>query len=215
MSGKPDVHIGQRLGRWTVIGELKQGNDWCWKALCLCDCGTERVVRIKSMLAGESRSCGCYHREAAADANRRHGGCTTRLYRAWKNMRTRCESPKNKHYQNYGGRGIFVCAEWQDFAAFQDWALSSGYDDSLTIERIDNDGNYEPHNCCWVTLAEQHLNKRTNHLLTAFGETKTITEWARDRRCSVKYNTIITRLNHGASPENAVALPAYHNEAWS
>jgi len=100
--------------------------------------------------------------------------------------------------------GIRVCEEWNDFSIFRDWALSHGYAEDLTIERIDNDGNYEPSNCKWITRLAQARNKRNNHVLTIWGETKCVKDWSMDSRCRVAYTTFKTRIERGWDPEKAL-----------
>lgn len=119
---------------------------------CKCACGRTSIVPSGDLLSGHTRSCGCLHTEMFR--HRTHSGCGTRLYRIWKNMHTRCENPKYHHWHRYGGRGVRICDEWKDFSTFRDWALSHGYVDNMTIDRIDNDGNYDPWNCQWITQSE-------------------------------------------------------------
>lgn len=107
-----------------------------------------------------------------------HGLGKSRLYNVWKTMRRRCNSPTANKYKNYGGRGIKVCNEWQEFPLFYEWAMANGYADNLTIDRIDNDGDYCPENCRWATNKEQARNRRSNHLITYQGETHTLIEWS-------------------------------------
>ena len=129
----------------------------------------------------------------------------TRIYRIWQLMKRRCNSPTCKSYKDYGGRNISICDEWNDFRNFKTWALEYGYADNLTIERIDVDGNYCPENCKWIPRAAQAWNKSNSHFLTAFGETKTIGEWATSS--GLKYDTIERRINaYGWSPEDAVSI---------
>lgn len=136
-----------------------------------------------------------------------HGGKGTRIYRIWMKMRRRCSDPSEDNYLRYGGRGITVCDEWRDsFAAFRDWAIANGYADDLTIDRIDNDGNYEPSNCRWATRKTQQNNTRRNHYITANGLTLTVAEWS--ERTGIKYDTLQTRLKKGWNPEKAVSTPA-------
>jgi hypothetical protein len=137
-----------------------------------------------------------------------HGQSNTRLHRIWKTMKSRCGNPNFDMYRHYGARGIAVCPEWQEsFIAFRDWSLANGYADDLSIDRIDNDGNYEPSNCQWVDRLTQNRNRRDNTMVTAFGETKAISAWADDPRCAVKYKTLVTRLQRWADAEQAITLP--------
>lgn len=132
-------------------------------------------------------------------------GKDSRLLRIHHHMRSRCNCSTDANYKNYGGRGITVCQEWNDdYVAFLNWALSNGYADHLTIERINNDGPYAPDNCRWATQYEQSHNQRTNVFATAWGETKTISEWARDPRCLVSRKGLHHRLNKGFSAEDAM-----------
>lgn len=124
------------------------------------------------------------------------------------NMRKRCYNPKNKGYKNYGGRGIKVCQEWMKLENFFNWAIRNGYESHLTIDRIDNNGNYEPSNCRWVTKKEQNQNTRDNINITAWNETKCVSEWVRDKRCQVgSYTAILYRIKIGCTPEEAISLP--------
>lgn len=132
-----------------------------------------------------------------------HGKRKTRLYRIWTNMKTRCINPNDPHFERYGRRGITVCDEWKnDFKAFYDWSMSNGYADDLTIDRIDNNGNYEPSNCRWVTVKEQNQNKRNVILITYDGETHTVTEWA--RKLNLGHDTIRQRYHKGWTPEQCL-----------
>lgn len=132
-----------------------------------------------------------------------HGKQPARLYRIWANMKGRCTNPNADNYHFYGGRGIKVCDEWQDFVPFRDWSVSNGYADNLTLDRINNDGNYEPYNCRWETQLNQCNNTRRNHWLTFRGETHTISEWA--RIIGMKADTLERRINaHGWSVEKAL-----------
>lgn len=166
--GKPIDLTGQRFGRLVVIGrslESKHG-EATW--LCQCDCGNTSIVRGSYLRGGNTQSCGCYGHELSVRGERRRthsgsrdGGKKRRLYRIWIAMKTRCYNHNSKNYKNYGGRGITICAEWlHDFAAFRDWAMSCGYQDDLSIDRINVDGNYCPDNCRWATRKEQRHNRR-------------------------------------------------------
>ncbi len=120
-------------------------------------------------------------------------GCSSKLYCAWKHMKERCYSKNCKDYKNYGERGIVVCEEWKnDYLSFKKWSLANGYAPSLTLDRIDVDGNYDPSNCRWTTWKEQANNKRNLRLITFNGETKTLTEWA--TITGIRLTTLYMRL---------------------
>lgn len=133
----------------------------------------------------------------------------TPLYNAWINMRQRCVNSFNPKYSRYGGRGIIVCDEWNNFKAFENWSLSNGYKPGLTLNRRDNNGDYTPNNCEWTTFKAQSNNTRRNVRLTVDGETKTVIQWAEDRRCLVDAQTIYKRLNNGWVARDAVLQPLY------
>lgn len=143
---------GQRYGILTVVSMAgHQGDAITWN--CLCDCGKTSVVQGKNLQSGATRSCGCQHVK--------HQKTGTRLYRIWNGMKSRCSNSTHPGYSHYGGRGITVCDEWKNSSkAFFEWALANGYEDHLTIDRIDVNGNYEPSNCRWVTQRVQCSNKR-------------------------------------------------------
>lgn len=154
---------GQEFGLWKVTTQA--GNAARGAALwnCVCGCGTERAVIGADLRNGKTRSCGCLiNEQRLGDMNRTHGKSGSRLHMAWKNMRGRCFNKNRPQFADYGGRGITVCEDWSSFQNFEKWALSAGYEDALTIERVDVDGNYEPSNCTWATRAVQNSNRRFN-----------------------------------------------------
>ena len=168
--GKVIDIVGHRFGRLTVIEQVgftkpnKYGNRYAiWK--CKCDCGNY-VERSTDIIKKGKSSCGCKNKEILkkmSDRNVTHNMTHSRLYRIYKGMIGRCYYPCSQRYNAYGGRGIKVCDEWKnDRAKFFDWALSNGYSDDLTIERIDVNGDYCPQNCCWIPKREQYKNKQSN-----------------------------------------------------
>lgn len=149
---------GQFFGKWRVIEQYGNTRHGCARWLCVCACGEQRPVLGQDLRAGKSKSCGCDgSRSHIGNRAKKHGATGTRLHRIWVNMRKRCRDINDKRY---GGRGIRICPEWDKFTTFQSWALETGYSDSLSIERIDVNGNYTPDNCCWATPQQQSENRR-------------------------------------------------------
>jgi len=161
---------GQTFGRLVIKGAAPKENGQL-RHLCQCACGKTTTATTYALTSGRTISCGCARSKAAET----HGLSGSREYRIWHDMHRRCRDPKNKNYASYGERGIRVCDDWSSFDAFyRDMGPANG----LTLDRIDNDGNYEPGNCAWATLEAQARNRRNNRLLTHGGETKCLTEWA-------------------------------------
>lgn len=199
------VQIGEKYGRLTVLDNT-QG---CYKILCKCDCGVIKTYQSGNLKSGATRSCGCLKN---LGNNLKHGDRHTRLYKIWKAMRERCNTKSCSAYKNYGARGIKVCSEWNDYLTFKEWALSSGYTDELTIDRINVNDNYEPSNCRWATYKNQANNTRHNHFVTFNNETKTISEWA--DILGVKPHLILNRIRRGWSVEDALFLPANSTKSY-
>ena len=186
---------GHRFGRLTVLEFVeRRGRYPYWK--CVCDCGNVVIKPGYSMLQGNTKSCGCLAQEHSKKAKfRKHKYKNDRVYSVWRAMLSRCENPNNLGFQRYGGRGICICDEWKDPEIFAEWALSHGFKDGYSIERINNDGPYCPENCRFATTKEQANNRCTNVFVEYNGERKTITEWA--EQTSVSANTLFYRYRHG------------------
>lgn len=194
---------GQKFGRLTVLERdcLEPKGRVRW--ICECSCGNYATVASSDLIKNHTQSCGCIHREMMKNKQFKHGLGGTRLYGIWRGMKSRCYNKKRKCYDRYGGRGITVCDEWlNDFESFYNWSLANGYRDDLTIDRIDVNGNYEPSNCRWADIKTQANNTSKNHMITAFGQTMTMKEWA--RKTGINYYTLNTRLRSGLSPEEAL-----------
>ncbi|MFB6873719.1 hypothetical protein [Streptomyces sp. NPDC056323] len=200
----PKINLtGQRFGRLVVIAEAgRQDRKVTW--LCRCDCGTESTVRGANLRSGHTTSCGCWKRERIVEASRTHGQSSSRLYKIWRGMVRRTSDPNNPDYARYGGRGISVCEDWRK--SFEAFARDMGKrPEGMTLDRIDNDGNYEPSNCRWSTATEQARNKRSNRLLTYAGQTLPISVWA--EHTGIRGHTISSRIRCGWSVERALTVP--------
>jgi hypothetical protein len=156
-----EINLKNKIfGRWKVLSFSKTDKNGTRFWLCKCKCGTIRDVRYQALIKKMSQSCGCLHKELASKANKTHGETKTRLCQIWYGIRKRIFNPNDCEYHNYGGRGIKLCKEWQEFIPFKKWALNNGYKDNLSIERKDFNGNYCPKNCSWIPMREQGLNRR-------------------------------------------------------
>lgn len=208
----------QKFGKLTALYRVQDyvspsGNRKT-RWMCLCDCGNYAIAQASQLKSGNTKSCGCRKIEAAkenAAKNVKHGEIHTRLYGIWAGIKARCYGPYMQDYKNYGGRGITMCDEWRyNYVAFRDWALSHGYRDDLTIDRIDVNGNYCPENCRWITVKEQCNNTRVNRYITIDGVTKTKTQWA--EQYGMSQETLGYRLDHlGMDIEEALTAPVENN----
>ena len=149
------VIIGNKYNHLTVLQEVehKQGRGVHKRYLCQCDCGRQKIVQSNHLLCGTVQSCGCLVKK--------HLESNSNLYDTWINIKQRCYNPKHPNYKDYGNRGIKMCNLWRDnYILFRDWSIQNGYKKGLTIDRINNNGNYEPNNCRWTTMKQQTINRR-------------------------------------------------------
>lgn len=189
---------GKRFGRLTVLRKDGKGHG-NQIYLCQCDCGNTVRVYHSNLTRGLTKSCGCLQKEETSKRFTIHGMRNTRLYNTYTNMMSRCNNPKNKRYGSYGGRGIKVCYEWsKGFEQFKQWALSSGYKDSLTIDRIDVNGDYTPENCRWTTIKQQSNNQRKTIWVEIADQKKSLKEWT--DFMGWKYGTYSARHRKGKPP---------------
>jgi hypothetical protein len=188
--------IGKVFGRLTVIkiSDIRYHRSIQWE--CLCECGNIKLYTSSELISGDVVSCGCKRRENVT----KHGKKHTKEYTLWSNIKNRCYCKNNKKYDNYGGRGIVVCEEWKNnFENFYNWCKETGYDGRHSIDRIDNNGNYEPSNCRWADDYQQANNKRNNIFITLDDITHSLQEWCKIK--GLKYGTIHSRIMRGWSDD--------------
>ena len=170
--------IGQKFGRLTVINTTTHHN-YMKRVIVKCECGVEKIVFIRNLKTGATKSCGCLFLETKNPFATFHGLRKHPLYNVWSGLKDRCNNSNLYSYKDYGGRGISVCKEWKDnFLLFYNWSINNGWKKGLEINRIDNDGDYEPSNCNFVTPKQNSRNRRNNVLIEYKGETKVLAEWA-------------------------------------
>ncbi len=194
---------GQRFGRLTAIreaGKNKQGNTLWY---CVCDCGGNTTTINSNLTRGNSKSCGCISREKTTQRNTKYLHSGSHLYTVWRSMMARCYTKTNSVYRYYGGGGISVCDRWHSYENFYT-DMAGGYENGLTIDRIDCSGDYEPANCRWVTMLKQANNKRNTKTVTAFGVTASLAEICREN--GADYKKTWKRLWRGWSIEDALTV---------
>lgn len=199
--------VGQKIGRWTVIDRDTSVDSPKAYWICECECGKVKSILGKYLRNGESKSCGCLKEEKLKTNSITHNMRHTRFYSIWANMKYRCS---NSNSINYGGRGIKVCDRWTDFNNFYEdmyisYQKAIKRDKNITIDRINNDGDYEPSNCRWASMKEQNNNKRNNRIYRYKDETLTIAEWS--IKLDIPYHTLLNRLNRGWSIEKTLTTP--------
>jgi hypothetical protein len=173
--------MGMRFGHWIVIGKKRETRRGVSRVywLCRCDCGNEKYVLGDTLKTGESKSCGCKSIYFRTEKTRTHGLSKTKEYNIWEQIKRRCYKPKEKHFKYYGGRGIIMCDRWLN--SFENFLTDMGKrpTNKHSIDRIDNNGNYEPSNCRWALRIQQANNTRANVMIEYGGETDTMCNWAR------------------------------------
>lgn len=183
--------VGEKYNYLTVIEEWRNDRHQLI-CRCKCDCGNESVVPMHKLKTGRIKSCGCMRSKLISEAKTVHGMRSSILYSKWSAIKRRCYNVHDSHYKDYGARGISMCKEWcDDFSAFEKWALSTGYKDDLSLERIDVNKGYAPDNCCWIKMEEQAKNKRNTVRVIYKGVPRRILEIAEEEGCS--YKTISSR----------------------
>lgn len=204
MPKRIEVKVGKEYGRLVVIKEVEQKKNKR-RFLCKCACGKIKPYFLIKLTTGRTKSCGCLAKEVLLANNTTHGLSYHPLYNVWNSMRQRC-SNKNAHaYCRYGGRDITVCLKWQNFKRFYDWAVSNGYQKGLTIERVENSGNYNSDNCTWIPLEQQARNRRNNKIVEYNGKSMILADWSKE--IGINQTVLSKRLLHGWSIEKAFTTP--------
>lgn len=189
--------IGMRFGRLTVIDFDHTDKYGAYHWLCRCDCDENSLVSVRqwNLTSGDTRSCGCYQKEKARESSIKHGRSSHPLHHTWRGMHQRCTNNHNRHWDRYGGRGISVCDEWDNFENFYNWSIKNGYKHGLTLDRKDNNGDYCPENCRWADQFTQANNRSTTRRIEYAGETYSIMEWS--KIFGIKYTTLYMRIRAG------------------
>lgn len=216
MAKKIDInkrYIGQKFGKLTVIKLVEGDNAQNRKYLCKCDCGNEKITSEDNLKRGHCKSCGCLYKNNGGKQKEIKGyylDSRSKLYKVWVSMIRRCTNPKDCNYERYGKRGITVCKEWKDYSAFRNWAINTGYKENhsraeCSLDRIDNNGNYEPSNCRWTNSKIQGNNTRTNTIIGYKGVSKTLSEWADFYK--IPYDFFVNRYIKGWTIEEIITIP--------
>lgn len=211
------IILGKKYNQLTALEFVQKDNSSKWYVKCLCDCGNITLVLPYPLRTGGVKSCGCLKiknsknfgsMQPLSKGNFKDGRTKHYLYGTWQRMIDRCENPNTKHYDRYGGRGIKVCDEWHNFWKFVEWSDSvGGRPKGFTIDRIDNDGNYEPSNCRWADWNTQTSNKSSNRFIEFNGKKQTIHQWALE--LGINEETLRNRINRGWSVEKALTAKSF------
>lgn len=210
--------VGNKYGRLTVLEvySIKENGRSRTMCKCLCECDNIKDIRKYSLTHNITESCGCITKEQAkvkgkkmGKGNKKHALSGTRIYKIWSSMRRRCDNPKDKSYNNYGGRGITYNPKWASFENFYT-DMSDGYDEEMTLERIDVNQGYSKENCCWITMGEQQGNKRNTRYLIINNEKIKVIDAAKIYNLSI--STIIGRLKRGWTYDDCILSPQNRNQ---
>ena len=193
---------GKKYNRWTVLSLDRIENKKAYW-LCQCECGKKKTICTANLKSGHSKSCGCLNREAKYKT---HEKTNTRIYGIYNGIKTRCYNKNMNMYKYYGGRGIKMCDEWKNnFESFYQWSINNGYRDELTIDRIDVNKNYEPNNCRWIPMNEQHYNRTDNVYYIINNQKKCLAELCKEY--NMPYQTVRKRLERGHDILYALTTP--------
>lgn len=199
----PDI-TGNIFGEWTVLeraGSMPYGGR---AYLCRCSCGTERVVSAASLRKGNTTNCGCASISRLTARSTKHGLYAHPTYRTWCRMRERCYYVNHKYYDRYGGRGIGVCDRWQEFLPFYE-DMAPTWKKGMTLERLDNDKDYSPHNCVWATRKQQSRNRSNTVTMELNGQVRPLAAWA--EITGIPQTTLRERKRRGWSDDLSLTTP--------
>lgn len=200
-----------RFGRLVAISPIRTRKGTYW--LCVCDCGEKSTVALGKLRGNNTTSCGCLQKELRdniGNRSRTHGESRTALYKTWARILNRCNNPNTERFPRYGGRGIMVCKRWKEFKNFAD-DMRASFKKGLSLDRIDNNGDYSKENCRWATLEQQMNNTSNNRILVHDGKTMTMAEWA--RYLNIKNYILRSRFHRDWSVERALTQmvrPSYN-----
>lgn len=207
-----EQYVGKKIGKLLILKQVENSKNGHRRFLCKCDCGNEFIIFLLNLKRGTQKCSKCARKERKIKT---HNKSHTRIYNVYCKMKQRCYNQNLPYYKNYGGRGIIICNEWLNkengFMNFYNWAMNNGYKDNLTIDRINNDGNYEPQNCRWITLKEQASNRRSNRIIKYKNKEYTLTELS--QKLNIKITTLEWRLNHNWK-EDELSLESNFNNKY-
>lgn len=203
LENKIKARIGKNYNKLTIISyAYTKNNETYWK--CQCSCGKEIILPYGKLTSGQIKSCGCAYKDnlqkikngEIKPPNFKHGDSNSRLYNIYQGMKDRCYNKNGKDYKDYGARGIKICEEWFDsYTSFKEWCLSNGYQDNLTIDRINVNADYCPENCRWANITQQNNNKRTNILIEYRGQKLSLKQLS--KLVGINYQTLYNRYKRG------------------